>query len=63
MRLDNMLVAEGVVGAENITPIESGTDQAEYMQKLQDIRQSYQEELGKYDTVLIPKLKKHTNKG
>ncbi|KAK6100531.1 Pre-B-cell leukemia transcription factor 1 [Brugia pahangi] len=52
MRLDNMLVAEGVAGPDNRGPIQSDTsggDQADYRQKLTQIRLVYSEELRKYE--------------
>lgn len=53
VRLDNMLVAEGVQGPENVTTAEAGTDQADYKQKLQQIRHTYHEELNKYEEVVF----------
>lgn len=52
MRLDNMLVAEGVAGPDKGGPIQvdaSGGDQADYRQKLTQIRLVYNEELRKYE--------------
>ncbi|CAD6188390.1 unnamed protein product [Caenorhabditis auriculariae] len=52
MRLDNMLVAEGVAGPDKGVPLAgdaSGGDQADYRQKLLHIRQVYNEELRKYE--------------
>lgn len=52
MRLDNMLVAEGVAGPEKGGPPQmdaAGGDQADYRQKLQQIRLVYNEELRKYE--------------
>jgi len=50
VRLDNMLIAEGVDGPDRGGPDhESGTDQADYRQKLQQIRHTYHEELRKYE--------------
>ncbi|VDM94023.1 unnamed protein product [Onchocerca ochengi] len=52
MRLDNMLVAEGVAGPDNRGPIQNDTgggDQADYRQKLTQIRLVYSEELRKYE--------------
>ena len=50
IRLDNMLSAEGVEGSpeKNNMP-ETGTEQADYRQKLQQIRHTYHEELDKYN--------------
>jgi hypothetical protein len=53
MRLDNMLVAEGVAGPDRgiTTPTEaSGSDQADYRQKLAQIRVTYSTELQKYES-------------
>uniref|UniRef100_A0A0M3I4Z1 PBC domain-containing protein n=1 Tax=Ascaris lumbricoides TaxID=6252 RepID=A0A0M3I4Z1_ASCLU len=52
MRLDNMLVAEGVAGPDKGGPLQgdaSGGDQADYRQKLTQIRLVYNEELRKYE--------------
>ncbi|GMR41681.1 hypothetical protein PMAYCL1PPCAC_11876, partial [Pristionchus mayeri] len=52
MRLDNMLVAEGVAGPErglNVSADVSGADQTDYKSKLTQIRQVYSQELGKYE--------------
>ena len=57
MRLDNMLVAEGVAGPERglpPTPSDaSGGDQADYRQKLGQIRVTYNTELQKYEDVCV----------
>ncbi|PAV69888.1 hypothetical protein WR25_04845 [Diploscapter pachys] len=50
MRLDNMLIAEGVAGPDKATPLAgdaSGGDQADYRAKLQQIRTVYSQELQK----------------
>lgn len=52
MRLDNMLVAEGVAGPDKGASLggdASGGDQADYRQKLHQIRVVYNEELRKYE--------------
>ncbi|CAI5444901.1 unnamed protein product [Caenorhabditis angaria] len=52
MRLDNMLVAEGVAGPDkggSLGSEASGGDQADYRQKLHQIRVVYNEELRKYE--------------
>ncbi|CAB3402004.1 unnamed protein product [Caenorhabditis bovis] len=52
MRLDNMLVAEGVAGPEkggSLGSEASGGDQADYRQKLHQIRVVYNDELRKYE--------------
>lgn len=52
MRLDNMLVAEGVTGPEKGAPIasaDSGTDHSDYRAKLNQIRTIYHAELRKYE--------------
>ncbi|KAJ1370735.1 Homeobox protein ceh-20 [Parelaphostrongylus tenuis] len=52
MRLDNMLVAEGVAGPDKGAPLSSdasGGDQADYRQKLGQIRLVYNQELQKYE--------------
>uniref|UniRef100_A0A0K0DW83 Homeobox domain-containing protein n=1 Tax=Strongyloides stercoralis TaxID=6248 RepID=A0A0K0DW83_STRER len=52
MRLDNMLVAEGVAGPDkgNALGVEGiGGDQADYRQKLGQIRMVYNQELRKYE--------------
>ena len=54
MRLDNMLIAEGVAGPEKspaaISPTDStGSDHTDYRAKLQQIRQIYHQELEKYE--------------
>uniref|UniRef100_A0A915DG70 Homeobox domain-containing protein n=1 Tax=Ditylenchus dipsaci TaxID=166011 RepID=A0A915DG70_9BILA len=52
MRLDNMLVAEGVAGPDRGIPTPtdaSGGDQADYRQKLSQIRVTYNTELQKYE--------------
>ncbi|KAI1724680.1 PBC domain-containing protein [Ditylenchus destructor] len=52
MRLDNMLVAEGVAGPDRGVPTPtdaSGGDQADYRQKLAQIRTTYHTELQKYE--------------
>lgn len=54
MRLDNMLVAEGVAGPDkggSLGSDASGGDQADYRQKLHQIRVLYNEELRKYEEV------------
>ena len=57
MRLDNMLVAEGVAGPDRgppATPSDaSGGDQADYRAKLGQIRQTYNTELQKYEHVSV----------
>jgi len=51
MRLDNMLIAEGVVGKNNAVPSPEVTIQnSEYKAKLVQIRTMYNEELEKYDS-------------
>lgn len=52
MRLDNMLVAEGVSGPEKGAPLtpESGGDHSDYRAKLGQIRNIYHQELEKYET-------------
>lgn len=47
VRLDNMLIAEGVAGPERVNTPETG-DQADYKQKLVQIRQTYNDEMRKY---------------
>jgi pre-B-cell leukemia transcription factor 1 len=47
VRLDNMLLAEGVAGPERLDTPETG-DQADYKQKLVQIRQTYNDEMHKY---------------
>uniref|UniRef100_A0A7E4W636 Homeobox domain-containing protein n=1 Tax=Panagrellus redivivus TaxID=6233 RepID=A0A7E4W636_PANRE len=52
MRLDNMLIAEGVSGPEKgnaVVADASGGDQADYRQKLTQIRQTYHTEMQKYE--------------
>ncbi|KAF1761683.1 hypothetical protein GCK72_009939 [Caenorhabditis remanei] len=52
MRLDNMLVAEGVAGPDkggSLGSDASGGDQADYRQKLHQIRVVYNDELRKYE--------------
>lgn len=51
MRLDNMLVAEGVTGPEKGVPIsaDSGADHSDYRAKLTQIRSIYHAELEKYE--------------
>jgi hypothetical protein len=54
MRLDNMLIAEGVAGPEKspaaISPTDStGSDHTDYRAKLTQIRQIYHQELEKYE--------------
>ncbi|TKR67879.1 hypothetical protein L596_023959 [Steinernema carpocapsae] len=52
MRLDNMLVAEGVAGPDKGAPLgpdTAGNDQADYRQKLSQIRSVYNDELRKYE--------------
>uniref|UniRef100_A0AC35U0L6 Homeobox domain-containing protein n=1 Tax=Rhabditophanes sp. KR3021 TaxID=114890 RepID=A0AC35U0L6_9BILA len=52
MRLDNMLVAEGVAGPDKNNPLGAegiGGDQADYRQKLGQIRLVYSQELQKYE--------------
>lgn len=52
MRLDNMLVAEGVAGPDKGAPLSgdaSGGDQADYRQKLGQIRIVYNSEIQKYE--------------
>jgi len=50
VRLDNMLHAEKVAGPDPVDIQDSGTsDQADYKQKLLQIRQTYNEELHKYE--------------
>lgn len=52
MRLDNMLIAEGVAGPEKaaaVSPDSSGSDHADYRAKLQQIRTIYHQELDKYE--------------
>uniref|UniRef100_A0A914CEF7 PBC domain-containing protein n=1 Tax=Acrobeloides nanus TaxID=290746 RepID=A0A914CEF7_9BILA len=51
MRLDNMLVAEGVAGPDKGAPLpaDAGGDQADYRQKLSQIRSTYNQELQKYE--------------
>ncbi|KAF8359677.1 ceh-20, partial [Pristionchus pacificus] len=52
MRLDNMLLAEGVSGPErglNVSADVSGADQTDYKSKLTQIRQVYGTELNKYE--------------
>ncbi|CDW56503.1 homeobox protein extradenticle [Trichuris trichiura] len=51
MRLDNMLVAEGVAGPNKGTPVasDSSTDQSDYRAKLAQIRSVYHAELEKYE--------------
>lgn len=53
MRLDNMLVAEGVTGPEKGAPVaaESGADHSDYRAKLSQIRSIYHAELDKYEQV------------
>lgn len=54
MRLDNMLLAEGVSGPErglNVSADVSGADQTDYKSKLTQIRQVYGTELNKYEEV------------
>ncbi|KIH47044.1 homeobox domain protein [Ancylostoma duodenale] len=56
MRLDNMLVAEGVAGPDKGAPLSgdaSGGDQADYRQKLGQIRLVYNQELQKYEEVRV----------
>ncbi len=55
MRLDNMLVAEGVSGPEKGAPLtsESGGDHSDYRAKLGQIRTIYHQELEKYETVTL----------
>lgn len=56
MRLDNMLVAEGVTGPEKGTPVapaDSGADHSDYRAKLNQIRTIYHAELRKYEEVRI----------
>lgn len=53
MRLDNMLIAEGVAGPDRCVPQNSensASDQADYRLKLSQIRESYKKELEKYET-------------
>ncbi|KRZ78617.1 Homeobox protein extradenticle, partial [Trichinella papuae] len=51
MRLDNMLIAEGVAGPDKGTPVASdgGSDQSDYRAKLAQIRSVYHAELEKYE--------------
>lgn len=52
MRLDNMLIAEGVSGPEKGNAViadASGGDQADYRQKLSQIRQTYHAEMQRYE--------------
>lgn len=52
MRLDNMLIAEGVAGPDRcIQPNSenSANDQADYRLKLGQIRETYKKELDKYE--------------
>ncbi|KFD55625.1 hypothetical protein M514_03373 [Trichuris suis] len=58
MRLDNMLVAEGVAGPNKGTPVasDSSTDQSDYRAKLAQIRSVYHAELEKYEQVGLCKL-------
>ncbi|VDP50390.1 unnamed protein product [Soboliphyme baturini] len=53
MRLDNMLIAEGVAGPDKSTPVapENGADQTDYRAKLAQIRNVYHSELEKYEQV------------
>jgi hypothetical protein len=55
MRLDNMLVAEGVAGPDKGTPLssESGGDHADYRAKLAQIRTIYNQELQRYEEVVV----------
>uniref|UniRef100_A0A915M896 Homeobox domain-containing protein n=1 Tax=Meloidogyne javanica TaxID=6303 RepID=A0A915M896_MELJA len=46
-RLDNMLLAEGIAGPERVNTPEAG-DTADYKQKLVQIRQTYNDEMRKY---------------
>lgn len=53
MRLDNMLIAEGVAGPDRCLPQNSensASDQADYRLKLGQIRESYKKELEKYES-------------
>ena len=60
VRLDNMLIAEGVAGPERVNTPETG-DQADYKQKLIQIRQTYNDEMRKYNDVsLIYKILAYT---
>lgn len=56
MRLDNMLVAEGVTGPEKGAPVaaDSGADHSDYRAKLAQIRSIYHAELDKYEQVSEP---------
>uniref|UniRef100_A0A914NND1 PBC domain-containing protein n=1 Tax=Meloidogyne incognita TaxID=6306 RepID=A0A914NND1_MELIC len=47
VRLDNMLLAEGIAGPERVNTPEAG-DTADYKQKLVQIRQTYNDEMRKY---------------
>uniref|UniRef100_A0A915IYU9 Uncharacterized protein n=1 Tax=Romanomermis culicivorax TaxID=13658 RepID=A0A915IYU9_ROMCU len=52
MRLDNMLVAEGVTGPEKGAPLasaDSGADHSDYRAKLNQIRSIYHAEMRKYE--------------
>lgn len=54
MRLDNMLVAEGVAGPEKLGqtgPADASGEHSDYRAKLQQIRQIYHQELDKYEQV------------
>jgi hypothetical protein len=53
IRLDNMLVAEGVAGPDRVNTPDAGGDQADYKQKLLQIRQTYNDEMGKYQEVRV----------
>ena len=59
MRLDNMLIAEGVVGPDTgntVTPptnSDTAIQHADYKEKLKQIKSVYHQELEKYDQVNI----------
>ena len=49
-----MLVAEGVAGPDRgNTPDTNGGDQVDYRQKLKQIRHTYNDELRKYEEVIL----------
>ena len=69
MRLDNMLIAEGVAGPDKggsatapPTPLsspETSIEHTDYKAKLSQIRNIYHQELEKYDQVLVLLTTKH----
>lgn len=48
LRLDNMLIAEGIAGPERMNTPDPTGDQADYIQKLNQVRQTYHDEMRKY---------------